>query len=48
MFVIVAVRDGREMMGSIVNPPCRIWIQRTMTRRGGVGDGNKDYMEEGG
>ena len=38
------------MLGSIRMPPCRIWIQRTMARRGegAVGDGKEDDKEEGG
>ena len=46
--IIVAGRAGRGMVGSIINPPWRIWIQRMTTRRGGGGgSGKEEYEEEG-
>ena len=51
--VIVAERAKGEIPGYIGKSPCRIWIQRTTTRRGGRGrrKGNgkgKDKKEGGG
>ena len=42
--IIVAERSGVGMLGYIVNPPCRIWIQTTRRRsrsRGGREGGER-------
>ena len=35
--IILAEKDGRRILGSIENPTCRIWIQRTRRRRSSRG-----------
>ena len=48
--IIVVKRANRGVLGSIENPTCRIWIQRTIRRRrsgsgGRGGDRNEEEKE---